>query len=78
MGNSNLRLKHAHLRDWNVSALKVIIVLEGHIARSEVVIGRTMGLFEARELLAHLHLALKHSTEIPSREDTVVRNGVVH
>ncbi len=52
-------------------------MFERHVSLVPMVIWRTVGFLEARELLAHLHLALEHSTEVPSGEDTVVRNQVV-
>lgn len=78
MGNSNLGLKHAHLLQGNVSALEVIVVLKGNIARGEVIVRGTVCLFEARELFSHLHLTLDHSSEVPSGEDAIVWDGVVH
>ena len=76
--NSGLGLEHTDLLNWDLSALKVIIVLEGHIARSKVVVGGTVALLEVGELLAHSHLALHLAAEIPSREQAVVRNAMIH
>ena len=77
MSNSNLGLEHAHFRERNVSALEVVVVLKRSPSRSKVVVRRTMSLFEAREFLSHLHLGLHHSSEVPSREDAIVGNGVI-
>lgn len=52
-------------------------MLEGNIAGVPVIVGRAMGFLETGELLAHLHLTLHHSAEIPSGEDAVLRNHVV-
>ena len=46
MGNSDLRLKHAYLGDWDVAALKVIVMLKGNIARIPVVVGGTVFLLK--------------------------------
>jgi len=78
VSDSNLWLEHADLGEGNVAALKVIVVLKRNIAGVPVVVGRTVGLFEARVLLSHLHLALHHATEVPSCENTVVRDQMVH
>ena len=52
-------------------------MLKRHIARVPLVVRRTVSLFEARVFLAHLHLALHHSSEVPSCENAVLRNNVV-
>jgi hypothetical protein len=52
-------------------------VFERHISWVERVVWGTVGFFEACEFLSHLHLHLEHSTKVPSREDTVVRDGVI-
>jgi len=52
-------------------------MLEGNIAGVPVIVGRAMGFLETGELLAHLHLTLHHSAEVPSGEDAVLRNHVV-
>lgn len=64
--NSDLRLELDDVSEGDLSALEVVVVLKGHIARSPVVVGGTVGLFEAGELLAKGHLTLHHSSEIPS------------
>lgn len=77
MSNSDLWLKHSDLAKWNLSSLEVIIVLKWHVFRIEVIVWGSVVLFEACEFLTHLHLTLKHSAEVPSGEQTVVRNSVV-
>jgi len=77
VSNSNLGLEHADRGDRDVSGLEVLVMLEGNIAGVPMVVGRTVGFLEAGELLAHLHLTLHHSAEIPSGEDAVLRNHVV-
>lgn len=72
-----LGLEHADLFNGNLSALEVIVVLEGHIARGEVVVGGTVALLEVGELLTHGHLALHHAAEVPSGEEAVVRNAMI-
>lgn len=42
-----------------------------------LVVRGTVSFFEAGELLAHLHLAFKNSSEVPSGEETVVGNEMV-
>ena len=64
--DSGLRLKHTDGFERNLSALEIVVVLEGNIARSEVVVGGTVTLLEVGELLSHGHLALHHAAEIPS------------
>jgi hypothetical protein len=76
--DSCLGLEHADILNRNLSALEVIVVLEGHIARGEVVVGGTVALLEVGELLTHGHLALHHAAEVPSGEQAVVRNAMVH
>lgn len=78
MSNSDLGLEHAHFFERDVSALEVVVVLERNPSGGEVVIRGTVGLFEAREFLSHSHLALHHSSEVPSREEAVVGDGMVH
>ena len=46
-GDSNLRLEHADLFKRDLFALKVVVVLEGHIARSPVVVRGTVSFLEA-------------------------------
>ncbi len=75
--DSCLGLEHADLLNRDLSALEVVIVLEGHIARGKVVVGGTVALLEVGELLAHGHLALHHAAEVPSGEQTIVRNAMV-
>ena len=76
--DSSLGLEHADILNRNLSALEVIVVLEGHIARGEVVVGGTVALLEVGELFTHGHLALHHAAEVPSGEQAVVRNAMVH
>ena len=78
IGDSGLGLELADALERDLSALEVVVVLEGHVARGEVVVGRTVALLEVGELLTHGHLALKHAAEVPSREEAIVRKGVVH
>ena len=78
VSNSDLGLEHAHFFERDVSALEVVVVLERDPSGGEVVVRGTVRLFEAREFLSHAHLALHHSSEIPSREEAVVGNGMVH
>ena len=56
--NSCLWLEHADVLERDLSTLEVIVVLERHISRSEVVVGGTVALLEVGELLSHGHLAL--------------------
>ena len=78
VGNSDLWLEHADLGEGDVAGLEVVVVLEGHIAGVPVVVRRTVGFLERSELLAHGHLTLHHSAEIPSGEDAVMGDQVVH
>jgi hypothetical protein len=78
VSNSDLGLEHAYFRKGNVSTLEVIVMLERSPSRGEMVVRRTMSLFEAREFLTHSHLRLKHSSKVPSREDAVVRDSMIH
>lgn len=66
--DSCLGLEHADLLNRDLSALEVVVVLEGHIARGKVVVGGTVALLEVGELLTHGHLALHHAAEVPSGE----------
>ena len=78
LDNSCLGLEHADLLERDLSALEVVIVLKRHIARSELVVWGTVALLEVGELLSHTHLALHHATEVPSREDAVVWDNMIH
>ena len=44
--DSCLGLEHADLLNRDLSALEVVVVLEGHIARGKVVVGGTVALLE--------------------------------
>jgi len=76
--NSDLGLEHSDFAKRDVSLFEVFVVLEWVVSWVKVVVRRSVGLFEAGELLAHLHLALQHSAEIPSGEEAVLRHPVVH
>ena len=78
MSNSDFGLEHAHFFERNVSALEVVVVLERSPSGGEVVVRGTVSLFEAREFLSHGHLALHHSSKVPSREEAIVRDGMIH
>ena len=75
--NSNFRFEHLDLADWDLSSVKVVIVLYWKISSVEVIVWGTMSLFEAGEFLSHLHLTLHDSTKVPSGEHTVVWNPMV-
>jgi len=65
MGDSDLGLEHADLGERDVARKQVVVVLERHVARVPVVVGRAVCLFETCVLLAHGHLALHHAPEVP-------------
>jgi hypothetical protein len=75
--DSDLGLKLADIADRDLSALKVVVVLDGHIAGSPVVVWGTVARLEARELLSHGHLALHHAAKVPLGEQSVVGDNVV-
>ena len=77
VGDSNLWFEHSNFAKRDLSFLEVIVMLEWEISWVELVVRGTVVLFETCEFLSHLHLALKHSTEVPSGKDTVVRNGMI-
>ena len=66
LDDSGLGLEHADLLERDLSALEVVVVLEGHIARIEVVVWGAVTLLEVGEFLSHGHLALHHAAEVPS------------
>ena len=78
MSYSDLGLEHAHFFERDVSALEVVVVLERSPSGCKVVVRGTVSFFEAREFLSHAHLALHHSSEVPSREEAVVGDGMIH
>lgn len=77
MSNSDLWLKHSDFAKWHLSSLEVIVMLKWQVSWVEMIVRGTVSLFEASELLTHLHLALKHSTKVPSGKDSVMRNSMI-
>ena len=77
MSNSDLRFEHSDLCERDVLSLKVVVVFERNVSLVPLVVRGTVSFLEASELLTHLHLALEHSSEVPSGEQTVVRDKVV-
>ena len=57
--------------------LEVVVVLEGHVSRVEVVVGGTVSLLEAGVCLVSTKSALHHSSEVNFGEDTVVGHEMV-
>lgn len=73
-----MRSKHPDIANWNISSLKIVVVLKRHVSWVEMVVRGSMILFEVCEFLSHLHLTFHHSAKIHSSKDTILRNHMVH
>lgn len=77
VSNNNLRGELFDFADGDASSLEIVVVFKRHISRVELIVGRTRVLLETGELFTCLHFDLHDSSEVPSGEDTVVRDHVV-
>ncbi len=77
MSKTGLRFKLLDLIQTDALLLKELIVLKRVVPGVEAIVRGTMSLFEARVLFISVKGALKHSSEVDSREDAVVRDKVI-
>lgn len=78
MSNSSFWFEHFNFTNRDLSSVKIIVVFNRQVSGVKLIVGGTMSFLEAGEFLTHLHLRLHLSAEVPSGEDSVVGNPMVH
>lgn len=77
MSKTSFRVKLLNLLKTNSLLLKIFIVFKRHISWVEVIVRRSMGLFEASIFFISCKSILEHSSKVNSRENTVMRHEMV-